>query len=82
MTDGPATLPGRLDLRKWTPIGAFIATLIFGFGQAIVRCHSSIHLSRIAEHDAYLLTLVVLAAGSPPQQPARRDGIPYVPGAE
>src|ERR1700736_2844737 len=68
---------------KWTPIGAFIATLIFGFGQAIYDANSSIHVSQyLLSMGPYLLVLIVLAAVVRRSSPPAADGIPYVPGAE
>ena len=68
---------------KWTPIGAFVATLIFGFGQAIYDANSSIHVSQyLLSMTPYLLTLVVLTAVVRRSSPPAADGIPYIPGAE
>jgi general nucleoside transport system permease protein len=68
---------------KWTPIGAFVATLIFGFGQAIYDANSSIHVSAyLLSMAPYLLVLIVLAAVVRRSSPPAADGIPYVPGAE
>jgi len=62
---------------------AFIATLIFGFGQAIYDANSSIHISQyLLSMTPYLLTLIVLAAVVRRSSPPAADGIPYVPGAE
>jgi general nucleoside transport system permease protein len=68
---------------KWTPIGAFVATLIFGFGQAVYDANSVIHASPyLLSMTPYLLTLIVLAAVVRRSSPPAADGIPYVPGAE
>jgi simple sugar transport system permease protein len=68
---------------KWTPMGAFAATLIFGFGQAIYDANSSIHVSAyLLSMVPYLLVLIVLAAVVRRSSPPAADGIPYVPGAE
>jgi len=68
---------------KWTPIGAFVATLIFGFGQAIYDANSSIHVSQyLLSMTPYILTLVVLTAVVRRSSPPAADGIPYIPGAE
>jgi simple sugar transport system permease protein len=68
---------------KWTPIGAFAATLIFGFGQAIYDANSSIHVSAyLLSMVPYLLVLIVLAAVVRRSSPPAADGIPYVAGAE
>ena len=62
---------------------AFVATLIFGFGQAIYDANSSIHVSAyLLSMTPYLLTLIVLAAVVRRSSPPAADGIPYVPGAE
>ena len=68
---------------KWTPIGAFVATLIFGFGQAIYDANSSIHVSQyLLSMTPYILTLVALTAVVRRSSPPAADGIPYIPGAE
>ena len=68
---------------KWTPIGAFVATLIFGFGQAIYDANSSIHVSQyLLSMTPYILTLVVLTAVVRRSSPPAAVGIPYIPGAE
>ena len=67
----------------WRPIGAFVACLIFGFGQAIYDANSSIHVSQyLLSMTPYILTLVVLAAVVRRSSPPAADGIPYIPGAE
>jgi general nucleoside transport system permease protein len=84
MTDGRGYIAlAAMIFGKWTPIGAFIATLIFGFGQAIYDANSSIHISQyFLSMTPYLLTLIVLAAVVRRSSPPAADGIPYVPGAE
>jgi ABC-type uncharacterized transport system permease subunit len=84
MTDGRGYIAlAAMIFGKWTPIGAFIATLIFGFGQAIYDANSSIHVSQyLLSMTPYLLTLIVLAAVVRRSSPPAADGIPYVPGAE
>jgi general nucleoside transport system permease protein len=84
MTDGRGYIAlAAMIFGKWTPIGAFIATLIFGFGQAIYDANSSIHISQyLLSMTPYLLTLIVLAAVVRRSSPPAADGIPYVPGAE
>lgn len=84
MTDGRGYIAlAAMIFGKWTPIGAFVATLIFGFGQAIYDANSSIHVSQyLLSMTPYLLTLIVLAAVVRRSSPPAADGIPYVPGAE
>jgi simple sugar transport system permease protein len=84
MTDGRGYIAlAAMIFGKWTPFGAFGATLIFGFGQAIYDANSSIHISAyLLSMTPYLLTLVVLAAVVRRSSPPAADGIPYVPGAE
>ena len=84
MTDGRGYIAlAAMIFGKWTPIGAFVACLIFGFGQAIYDANSSIHISQyLLSMTPYLLTLIVLAAVVRRSSPPAADGIPYVPGAE
>jgi general nucleoside transport system permease protein len=84
MTDGRGYIAlAAMIFGKWTPIGAFVATLIFGFGQAIYDANSSIHVSPyLLSMTPYILTLVVLTAVVRRSSPPAADGIPYVPGAE
>jgi simple sugar transport system permease protein len=84
MTDGRGYIAlAAMIFGKWTPIGAFVACLIFGFGQAIYDANSSIHISQyLLSMTPYLLTLVVLAVVVRRSSPPAADGIPYVPGAE
>jgi len=84
MTDGRGYIAlAAMIFGKWTPIGAFVATLIFGFGQAIYDANSSIHVSQyLLSMTPYILTLVVLTAVVRRSSPPAADGIPYMPGAE
>jgi general nucleoside transport system permease protein len=84
MTDGRGYIAlAAMIFGKWTPIGAFIACLIFGFGQAIYDANSVIHVSQyLLSMTPYLLTLIVLAAVVRRSSPPAADGVPYVPGAE
>ena len=84
MTDGRGYIAlAAMIFGQWTPIGAFVATLIFGFGQAIYDANSSIHVSQyLLSMTPYILTLVVLTAVVRRSSPPAADGIPYVPGAE
>ena len=84
MTDGRGYIAlAAMIFGKWTPIGAFVATLIFGLGQAIYDANSSIHVSQyLLSMTPYILTLVVLTAVVRRSSPPAADGIPYVAGAE
>ena len=68
---------------KWTPIGAFIACLIFGVGYALFANNSTIHASAfVLNMLPYILTLVVLAGLVGRSTAPAADGIPYEPGVE
>jgi len=68
---------------KWTPLGAFGATLIFGLGRAITANNSTLTVpSSLLEIVPYLLTLVVLASVVGKSAPPAADGVPYEPGVE
>ena len=84
MTDGRGYIAlAAMIFGKWTPIGAFVATLIFGFGQAVYDANSVIRVSQyFLSMTPYLLTLFVLAAVVRRSSPPAADGIPYIPGAE
>ena len=84
MTDGRGYIAlAAMIFGKWTPVGAFIACLIFGLGQAIYDANSIIHVSQyLLSMLPYVLTLVVLAGLVGRSSPPAADGIPYVPGAE
>jgi len=84
MTDGRGYIAlAAMIFGKWTPLGAFIACLIFGLGQAIYDANSIIHVSPyLLSMLPYVLTLVVLAGLVGRSSPPAADGIPYVPGTE
>ncbi|TMG07144.1 MAG: ABC transporter permease [Chloroflexi bacterium] len=84
MTDGRGYIAlAAMIFGKWTPIGAFIACLIFGLGQAIYDNNSIIHVSPyLLSMLPYILTLVVLAGLVGRSTPPAADGLPYVPGSE
>ena len=84
MTDGRGYIAlAAMIFGKWTPVGAFIACLIFGLGQAIYDANSIIHVSPyLLSMLPYVLTLVVLAGLVGRSSPPAADGIPYVPGTE
>jgi general nucleoside transport system permease protein len=84
MTDGRGYIAlAAMIFGKWTPIGAFVACLIFGFGQAIYDNNSTIHVSQyLLSMLPYILTLIVLAGVVGRSIPPAADGLPYVPGSE
>ncbi len=84
MTDGRGYIAlAAMIFGKWTPLGAFIACLIFGLGQAIYDNNSTIHISQyLLSMLPYILVLVVLAGLVGRSTPPAADGLPYVPGSE
>jgi simple sugar transport system permease protein len=84
MTDGRGYIAlAAVIFGKWTPLGAFLACLIFGVGEAIYANNSTIHVSAyLLSMLPYILVLVVLAGLVGRSSPPAADGIPYVPGAE
>jgi len=84
MTDGRGYIAlAAMIFGKWTPLGAFIACLIFGLGQAIYDNNSTIHVSQyLLSMLPYILTLVVLAGVVGRSTPPAADGLPYVAGSE
>ena len=84
MTDGRGYIAlAAMIFGKWTPIGAFIACLIFGLGQAIYDNNSTIHVSQyLLSMLPYILTLVVLAGVVGRSIPPAADGVPYAPENE
>jgi general nucleoside transport system permease protein len=84
MTDGRGYIAlAAMIFGKWTPVGAFIACLIFGLGEAIFANNSFIHISAyLLNMLPYIITLVVLAGIVGRSTPPAADGLPYVPGAE
>ncbi len=84
MTDGRGYIAlAAMIFGKWTPLGAFVACLIFGVGEAIYANNSTIHVSAyLLSMLPYILVLVVLAGVVGRSSPPAADGIPYVPGAE
>ncbi|MDQ6877794.1 MAG: ABC transporter permease [Candidatus Dormibacteraeota bacterium] len=84
MTDGRGYIAlAAMIFGKWRPLGAFVACLIFGLGQAIYDNNSFIHLSQyFLSMLPYVLTLLVLAGLVGRSIPPAADGIPYSPGTE
>ncbi len=84
MTDGRGYIAlAAMIFGKWTPLGAFVACVIFGLGEAIYANNSIIHVSPyLLSMLPYLLTLIVLAGVVGRSNPPAADGIPYVPGSE
>jgi len=84
MTDGRGYIAlAAMIFGKWTPIGAFVACLIFGLGQAIYDANSIIHVSQyLLSMLPYILTLIVLAGVVGRSIPPAADGIPYAPENE
>jgi ABC-type uncharacterized transport system permease subunit len=84
MTDGRGYIAlAAMIFGKWRPMGAFVACLIFGLGQAIYDNNSIIHVSQyFLSMLPYILTLVVLAGLVGRSSPPAADGIPYSPGTE
>jgi simple sugar transport system permease protein len=84
MTDGRGYIAlAAMIFGKWTPLGAFLACLIFGLGQAIYDNNSTIHVSPyLLSMLPYILVLVVLAGVIGRSSPPAADGVPYVQGTE
>ena len=84
MTDGRGYIAlAAMIFGKWRPLGAFVACLIFGLGQAIYDNNSIIHVSPyFLSMLPYILTLIVLAGVVGRSIPPAADGIPYSPGTE
>jgi ABC-type uncharacterized transport system permease subunit len=84
MTDGRGYIAlAAMIFGKWRPLGAFVACLIFGLGQAIYDNNSTIHVSPyFLSMLPYILTLIVLAGIVGRSIPPAADGIPYSPGTE
>jgi simple sugar transport system permease protein len=84
MTDGRGYIAlAAMIFGKWRPVGAFIACLIFGFGQAVYDANSVIHVSQyLLSMLPYVLTLIVLAGVVGRSIPPAADGVPYSPGSE
>jgi len=84
MTDGRGYIAlAAMIFGKWTPMGAFVACLIFGLGEAIYANNSTIEVSPyVLSMLPYILVLLVLTGVVGRSIPPAADGIPYVPGTE
>jgi ABC-type uncharacterized transport system permease subunit len=84
MTDGRGYIAlAAMIFGKWRPLGAFVACLIFGLGQAIYDNNSIIHVSPyLLSMLPYVLTLIVVAGIVGRSIPPAADGVPYSPGTE
>jgi general nucleoside transport system permease protein len=84
MTEGRGYIAlAAMIFGKWTPVGAAVACLIFGIGQAIFDNNSIIPANAyLLSMLPYILTLVVLAGLVGRSTPPAADGIPYEPGVE
>jgi general nucleoside transport system permease protein len=84
MTDGRGYIAlAAMIFGKWRPLGAFVACIIFGLGQAIYDANSVIHVSQyLLSMLPYILTLVVLAGVVGRSIPPAADGLPYAPENE
>lgn len=69
---------------KWTPLGGFIACLIFGAGEVIAGANSTVTSisSHLLDMAPYILTLIVLAGLVGRSTAPAADGVPYTPGSE
>jgi simple sugar transport system permease protein len=77
---------------KWSPLGAFGASVFFAFGNAVVDvvrsagtsggALSDLHLDGILLAAPYLLTLALLAGFVGRAQPPAADGVPFDPEAK
>ncbi len=87
MTDGRGFIAlAAMIFGKWTPIGAFGACLLFGFGQALYDTLQNIggplqNYSTLVATLPYLLTIVALAGFIGRASAPAADGIPYDPAA-
>src|SRR5947207_6491296 len=84
MTDGRGYIAlAAMIFGKWTPLGAFIACIIFGLGEAIYSNNSIIQASPyLLSMLPYVLTLIVIAGLIGRSIPPAADGLPYVSGSE
>lgn len=84
MTDGRGYIAlAAMIFGKWTPMGAFVACLIFGLGEAIYANNSTIEVSPyLLSMLPYILVLLVLTGVVGRSIPPAADGLPYVPGTE
>lgn len=65
---------------KWTPVGAFLASLLFGFATALqISLQGQGVSSNLLEMLPYALTILALAGLVGRSTPPAADGIPYNP---
>ncbi len=66
---------------KWNPIGAFLACLLFGFGQSLgINLQGTGFPDQLVSATPYLLTVVALAGFVGRAVPPAADGVPYEVG--
>jgi simple sugar transport system permease protein len=65
---------------KWRPVGALVATLLFGFSSALANRLPTFSASTAVLFQAlpYVLTLIAVAGVIGRSRPPAADGIPYV----
>jgi simple sugar transport system permease protein len=66
---------------KWTPIGAFAACLLFGFGQQIQTSGlvTGDFAGNLVQIAPYLITLIAVGGFVGRAIPPAADGVPYDP---
>jgi len=82
-TDGMSAGRGFIALAamiigKWSPIGAALAALLFGFAESLtIQLQTSSRFVQLIQMIPYVLTMVVLAGFIGRSTPPASDGIPY-----
>ncbi len=87
MTDGRGYIAlAAMIFGKYTPLGAAIACLIFGYGYGISiplqDLSNSPNITNLLQTLPYLFTLIALVGLVGRTTPPAADGIPYDPGSE
>lgn len=83
-TDGMTAGRGFIALAamivgKWTPVGAVLASLLFGFAESFaIQFQSSSSYTQFIQVIPYVLTMIVLAGFIGRAHPPAANGIPYV----